>query len=77
MNFSRVLQILVPDDSVLPIAWTLVLQRMSQFWYSDETATRLAEEVVREAGEGGRWGHNICAILAINNSIYDLWCINK
>lgn len=28
--------------------------RMSQFWYSDETATRLAEEVVREAGEGGR-----------------------
>ncbi|KAM6955052.1 EEF1A lysine methyltransferase 1 [Lycodopsis pacificus] len=27
---------------------------MSQFWYSDETATRLAEEVVREAGEGGR-----------------------
>ncbi|XP_031729826.1 EEF1A lysine methyltransferase 1 [Anarrhichthys ocellatus] len=27
--------------------------RMSQFWYSDETATRLAEEVVREAGEGG------------------------
>ncbi|KAF6717034.1 Protein-lysine N-methyltransferase N6amt2 [Oryzias melastigma] len=28
--------------------------RMSQFWYSDETATRLAEEMVREAGEGGR-----------------------
>ncbi|XP_030284641.1 EEF1A lysine methyltransferase 1 [Sparus aurata] len=28
--------------------------RMSQFWYSDETATKLAEEVVREAGEGGR-----------------------
>nr|XP_046260681.1 EEF1A lysine methyltransferase 1 [Scatophagus argus] len=28
--------------------------RMSQFWYSDETATQLAEEVVREAGEGGR-----------------------
>lgn len=28
--------------------------RMSQFWYSDETATRLAEEVIREAGEGGR-----------------------
>ncbi|XP_029967996.1 EEF1A lysine methyltransferase 1-like [Salarias fasciatus] len=28
--------------------------RMSQFWYSDETAARLAEEVVREAGEGGR-----------------------
>ncbi|XP_029386255.1 EEF1A lysine methyltransferase 1 [Echeneis naucrates] len=28
--------------------------RMSQFWYSDETATALAEEVVREAGEGGR-----------------------
>uniref|UniRef100_A0A672IWH9 EEF1A lysine methyltransferase 1-like n=1 Tax=Salarias fasciatus TaxID=181472 RepID=A0A672IWH9_SALFA len=27
---------------------------MSQFWYSDETAARLAEEVVREAGEGGR-----------------------
>lgn len=32
----------------------LVHQRMSQFWYSDETATRLAEEAVREAGEGGR-----------------------
>lgn len=31
-----------------------VRQRMSQFWYSDETATKLAEEVVREAGEGGR-----------------------
>uniref|UniRef100_A0A3P8U658 EEF1A lysine methyltransferase 1 n=1 Tax=Amphiprion percula TaxID=161767 RepID=A0A3P8U658_AMPPE len=30
------------------------LQRMSQFWYSDETATQLAEEVIREAGEGGR-----------------------
>ncbi|XP_068428817.1 EEF1A lysine methyltransferase 1 [Clinocottus analis] len=28
--------------------------RMSQFWYSDETATRLAEELVQEAGEGGR-----------------------
>ncbi|XP_030613377.1 EEF1A lysine methyltransferase 1 [Archocentrus centrarchus] len=28
--------------------------RMSQFWYSDETATQLAEEAVREAGEGGR-----------------------
>ncbi|XP_053184775.1 EEF1A lysine methyltransferase 1 [Scomber japonicus] len=28
--------------------------RMSQFWYSDETATKLAEEVIREAGEGGR-----------------------
>ncbi|KAM9709394.1 EEF1A lysine methyltransferase 1 [Menidia menidia] len=28
--------------------------RMSQFWYSDETATRLAEELVREAGDGGR-----------------------
>nr|XP_019956246.1 PREDICTED: protein-lysine N-methyltransferase N6AMT2 isoform X2 [Paralichthys olivaceus]XP_019956247.1 PREDICTED: protein-lysine N-methyltransferase N6AMT2 isoform X2 [Paralichthys olivaceus] len=27
---------------------------MSQFWYTDETATQLAEEVVREAGEGGR-----------------------
>ncbi|XP_041806734.1 EEF1A lysine methyltransferase 1 isoform X2 [Chelmon rostratus] len=28
--------------------------RLSQFWYSDETAAQLAEEVVREAGEGGR-----------------------
>ncbi|XP_054644193.1 EEF1A lysine methyltransferase 1 [Dunckerocampus dactyliophorus] len=28
--------------------------RMSQFWYTDETATRLAEELLREAGEGGR-----------------------
>lgn len=28
--------------------------RMSQFWYSDETALRLAEELVREAGDGGR-----------------------
>ncbi|XP_034429561.1 EEF1A lysine methyltransferase 1 [Hippoglossus hippoglossus] len=28
--------------------------RMSQFWYTEETATLLAEEVVREAGEGGR-----------------------
>ncbi|XP_028991997.1 EEF1A lysine methyltransferase 1 isoform X2 [Betta splendens] len=28
--------------------------RMSQFWYSDDTATRLAEEAVREAGDGGR-----------------------
>ncbi|XP_017285634.1 EEF1A lysine methyltransferase 1 isoform X1 [Kryptolebias marmoratus] len=28
--------------------------RMSQFWYSDETAAQLAEEVVREAGDGGR-----------------------
>ncbi|XP_036964633.1 EEF1A lysine methyltransferase 1 [Acanthopagrus latus] len=28
--------------------------RMSQFWYSDETAAKLAEEVIREAGEGGR-----------------------
>uniref|UniRef100_A0A8C2ZQY9 EEF1A lysine methyltransferase 1 n=2 Tax=Cyclopterus lumpus TaxID=8103 RepID=A0A8C2ZQY9_CYCLU len=27
---------------------------MSQFWYSDDTAARLAEELVREAGEGGR-----------------------
>ncbi|XP_028291661.1 EEF1A lysine methyltransferase 1 [Gouania willdenowi] len=28
--------------------------RMSQFWYSDETAVQLAEELVREAGESGR-----------------------
>ncbi|XP_042350834.1 EEF1A lysine methyltransferase 1 [Plectropomus leopardus] len=28
--------------------------RMSQFWYTDETAAQLAEEVIREAGEGGR-----------------------
>lgn len=28
--------------------------RMSQFWYSDETASRLAEEVLQAAGEGGR-----------------------
>ncbi|KAL7384339.1 hypothetical protein ABVT39_000196 [Epinephelus coioides] len=28
--------------------------RMSQFWYTDETATKLAEEAIREAGEGGR-----------------------
>ncbi|KAJ3592206.1 hypothetical protein NHX12_007334 [Muraenolepis orangiensis] len=27
---------------------------MSQFWYDDETATRLAEEVIHEAGDGGR-----------------------
>ncbi|XP_018595462.1 EEF1A lysine methyltransferase 1 [Scleropages formosus] len=26
----------------------------SQFWYGEETAERLAEEVAREAGEGGR-----------------------
>uniref|UniRef100_A0A672IU73 EEF1A lysine methyltransferase 1 n=1 Tax=Salarias fasciatus TaxID=181472 RepID=A0A672IU73_SALFA len=38
----------------LPVPLCLLLQRMSQFWYSDETAARLAEEVVREAGEGGR-----------------------
>ncbi|KAJ8013071.1 hypothetical protein DPEC_G00049490 [Dallia pectoralis] len=28
--------------------------RMSQFWYNDATATRLAEEVIQEAGKGGR-----------------------
>lgn len=28
--------------------------RMSQFWYSDETASLLAEEAVREAGDEGR-----------------------
>ncbi|XP_036397163.1 EEF1A lysine methyltransferase 1 [Megalops cyprinoides] len=28
--------------------------RMSQFWYSEETAERLAEEVLLAAGEGGR-----------------------
>ncbi|XP_028289435.1 EEF1A lysine methyltransferase 1 [Parambassis ranga] len=27
---------------------------MSQFWYSDETATQLAQEAILEAGEGGR-----------------------
>ncbi|CAL8388865.1 EEF1A lysine methyltransferase 1 [Gadus morhua] len=27
---------------------------MSQFWYDDVTATRLAEEVIQEAGDGGR-----------------------
>lgn len=29
-------------------------QRMSQFWYSEDTATRLAEEVMQQAGEHGR-----------------------
>ncbi|TRY89754.1 hypothetical protein DNTS_000004 [Danionella cerebrum] len=28
--------------------------RMSQFWYSEETAARLAEEVLQQAGEHGR-----------------------
>ncbi|MCJ8732413.1 hypothetical protein PDJAM_G00211130 [Pangasius djambal] len=28
--------------------------RMSQFWYSEETATRLAEEAIQQAGEQGR-----------------------
>ncbi|XP_048050170.1 EEF1A lysine methyltransferase 1 isoform X2 [Megalobrama amblycephala] len=28
--------------------------RMSQFWYSEDTATRLAEEVMQQAGEHGR-----------------------
>ncbi|XP_051938327.1 EEF1A lysine methyltransferase 1 [Hippocampus zosterae] len=28
--------------------------RMSQFWYTDDTATRLAEELLHEAGGGGR-----------------------
>ncbi|KAF7709369.1 EEF1A lysine methyltransferase 1 isoform X1 [Silurus meridionalis] len=28
--------------------------RMSQFWYSDETATRLAEEAIQQAGKQGR-----------------------
>ncbi|XP_056097325.1 EEF1A lysine methyltransferase 1 isoform X2 [Rhinichthys klamathensis goyatoka] len=28
--------------------------RMSQFWYSEDTATRLAEEVLQQAGEHGR-----------------------
>lgn len=28
--------------------------RMSQFWYSEETVTQLAEELIREAGERGR-----------------------
>lgn len=27
---------------------------LSQFWYSEDTAQRLAEELVREAGDGGR-----------------------
>lgn len=30
---------------------------MSQFWYSDETATRLAEEVIQHAGTQGRLVH--------------------
>ncbi|XP_061782082.1 EEF1A lysine methyltransferase 1 [Nerophis lumbriciformis] len=28
--------------------------RLSQFWYTEETATRLAQELLHEAGEGGR-----------------------
>ncbi|XP_030642971.1 EEF1A lysine methyltransferase 1 [Chanos chanos] len=28
--------------------------RMSQFWYSEETATRLAQEVIQQAGKSGR-----------------------
>lgn len=29
-------------------------QQLSQFWYSPETALRLAEDAVAAAGEGGR-----------------------
>jgi len=29
-------------------------QQLSQFWYSDETASCLANEAVVAAGEGGR-----------------------
>lgn len=46
---------------------------MSQFWYSDETATQLAEEVIREAGEGGRYKnthkHSIVFRSAAHNTV--------
>ena len=29
-------------------------QQLSQFWYNQETALRLAEEAVAAAGDGGR-----------------------
>ena len=31
-----------------------VLQQLSQFWYSEETALKLAQEAVSVAGENGR-----------------------
>lgn len=31
-----------------------LLQQLSQFWYSQETALRLAQEAIAAVGEGGR-----------------------
>uniref|UniRef100_A0AAY5L1E0 EEF1A lysine methyltransferase 1 n=1 Tax=Esox lucius TaxID=8010 RepID=A0AAY5L1E0_ESOLU len=39
--------------------------RMSQFWYNDATATRLAEEVIQEAGKGGRLVFFFCNVFTL------------
>jgi len=31
-----------------------LFQQLSQFWYDEETSRRLAEEVLEQAGPGGR-----------------------
>ena len=54
LSFFFFFTILIRNYLYVFIVCVCVCQRMSQFWYSDETATKLAEEVVREAGEGGR-----------------------
>lgn len=38
-----------PETVVLSL-----LQQLSQFWYSQDTALRLAQEAIAAAGEGGR-----------------------
>lgn len=38
-----------PETVVLSL-----LQQLSQFWYSQDTALRLAQEAIAAVGEGGR-----------------------
>ena len=35
------------------------MQQFSQFWYNDETAAKLAQEVLAVTGEYGRYHQNI------------------
>lgn len=43
-----------PEGLMLFVIVHYLSQQLSQFWYSDETASCLAKEAVLAAGKGGR-----------------------
>jgi len=54
IGLSTQLCVTQSEDKMLLIIVHCFSQQLSQFWYSDETASCLANEAIVAAGKGGR-----------------------